>query len=156
MMPSIRSPGLGDVLLLIRHCSVTFVSAPSTPIIMPREFLFVDGLEVARKERRGMRRHVMLGKNAGKTVARRSRKHLQTTDASVPPRRQPLSSQRDSHCCGDDGHAQTLPGAISGLPSDDIDHVFLTLQCPVEVCLESRQIIHDCKQTILYHLERRN
>lgn len=43
---------------------------------MEKTFLFIDGHQADRSTKRLMRRHVMMGKNAGKTIHRPSRRDL--------------------------------------------------------------------------------
>ncbi|KAF1964065.1 hypothetical protein BU23DRAFT_494060 [Bimuria novae-zelandiae CBS 107.79] len=43
---------------------------------MEQTFCFVNGAQIDRSTKRQMRRHMMMGKNAGKTVQRRSKKEL--------------------------------------------------------------------------------
>ena len=50
---------------------------------MQQTFCFVNGREVDRLTKKKLRRHVMIGKNAGKTFHRRSRKDLARIEAAV-------------------------------------------------------------------------
>lgn len=111
---------------------------------MAGDLLFVHGLQVEERERRLMRRHVMLRKNAGKTILRRSRLQLH----SKPPSHQHSHCNIDcstliDHNVSEDQRVPAQP-RFQCVVADGLDHVFLTLRCPVEVCQASRQIIHDC------------
>lgn len=117
---------------------------------MTKDFLFVDGRRQAHDggedvTRKALRRHVMLGKNVGKTIQRRSRLGHQTrrqqniscaNDAIAPTCQGRKTAEHD----GAQTYWRNTLQAFGG-----VQDVFNTLQCPVEVSTESREIIAKCK-----------
>lgn len=108
-----------------------------------KTFYFVDGIAADRASKKLMRRHVMKGKNAGKTFHRPSR-------VAVEKARRPAALER--------------PGALPHQGFDQegryaywmrlserreirsIENVILPFSLPVEVTPKSLMVINQCKQ----------
>jgi hypothetical protein len=52
---------------------------------MQQPFCFVDSNHIDKLTKKRMRRHVMMGKNAGRTIQRRSRKDIPTCQVTKAP-----------------------------------------------------------------------
>jgi hypothetical protein len=101
---------------------------------MEKTFQFVDSsAKVDRVTRKLIRSHVMKGKNAGKTVHRRSRLELGAGrtpcgDASLP-----------------NGEARKRNAEELGPVARNLGNVLRTFQFPVELSENSLKIINQCK-----------
>lgn len=107
---------------------------------MRQTFLFVDGVHPGPKEKRQMRRHVMKGKNAGRSLQRVSRFKGQTArDASKHFSKDDISSKQS---------ILTIP--IFALPRTP-GVGFSACWLPVHISPESYGIIHECRCTRRLH-----
>jgi len=94
---------------------------------MTRELHFVKGAHADRSARR----HAMIGKNAGKTVHRRSRRELR-----------PLRRGIVGHDAEQTGAAFQITDSISWCHDDAL----LGLRGDIKVSYASQQIIRECKR----------
>lgn len=117
---------------------------------MPVDFLFVDGAHTHREAKKAMRRHVMLGKNAGKTFRRARRPH---------PSRGPqdcdnanVNGGQTKAPCRQDAEQRTV--SASGFPivlGGVLEDVYRSLHSPVDVSPAAKEIINECM--VLAHRE---
>lgn len=99
------------------HLFITFT--------MEQSFCFVNGMQLDRVAKKQMRRHVMMGKNAGKTVHRRSKKELlRVQTAAVKRKKEGLECYE---------------------PISIHDNVLTGLSFPVDLTLQHAEIISNCK-----------
>ena len=87
---------------------------------MERSFLFVDGVQADKSSKRLLRRHVMKGKNAGKTVHRRSR---------LPKCRPKINDTT----------------ADSSRSVRDFERTYLTVSPSFSISPDSLRVINDCE-----------
>jgi hypothetical protein len=109
---------------------------------MEKSFHFVNGISNDEKSKKLMRRHVMMSKNAGKKIQRRSRLDLQVTQsrptaASNSSRISVNLKQRYSYA----DWQFVSPNRFS----IDCGNAFLTFSVPVEVTPYSLGIINECE-----------
>lgn len=106
-------------------------------ISMEKTFHFMDGLQADREARRKMRRHVMLGKNAGKTIHRPSRrdgeKSREVTGGAVVAKNSKPYGSTDWQC---------VSSSIIGRP---LGNTFLTISLPVRLTTQALQVVNECK-----------
>ena len=114
---------------------------------MAQPFQFVDGLNPDRASKRRMRQHVMKGKNAGRTVQRKSRLdvlakwHNAPADVNISTIAKPLVEE-ERHGNGED---MPVPD-----PEMRFGGAFQSLALPVEVAAYPMKVINDCeKMTVL-------
>ena len=114
---------LSDITIHSIRCSPTYPSAKDCKKPqMEQQFFFIDGMHADRAAKRRMRRHVMKGKNAGKTFQRRSKAGLQLV------RRQPVANGISRSIC----------------------NPLLTFPFPVVVTPVEGKTISDCKYLFRY------
>jgi hypothetical protein len=101
---------------------------------MAQTFFFINGIHVDKASKRQVRRHVMKGKNAGKTVNRPSR--LKQHDAKRISNRG-VQDERTT----DEGD----PMAISIPAFGNLSNTSSVFWLPVEVTHQSLIVIHECK-----------
>ncbi|KAH7142113.1 hypothetical protein EDB81DRAFT_691592 [Dactylonectria macrodidyma] len=108
---------------------------------MDNTFFFVDGIEPDRESKRLMRRHVMKGKNAGKTFHRRSRPGLASRQSNTTLAPSSSSLYLSRHL-----DKQTSRWDWGCLPTNAIGRnlgsVLFTCSLPVKVTTTSQKIIH--------------
>lgn len=139
-------------------------SVPSHPLTrwslarMGMEYMFVDGTAMDRMARRSLRRHVMIGKNTGKTLCRPSRPRPHSSRPQHHPHNNNINNtlQCAASCAQavDQGECNVESPHLSA-PSA-ADDVYRTLPCPVEVSPASRRIIHECTDPSLLIHQRRD
>ncbi len=100
---------------------------------MDQNFFFVDGMHANKASRRQMRRHVMKGKNAGKTLNRPSKPKRQNTQLTSN------SSSIDKRSIGED---RSAPISMSGF--GPLSNIFIPSWLPIGVTPESLKVIHEC------------
>lgn len=93
------------------HCQKRHRIVQSSEFTMGKQFMFVDTNNVDPKTRRKMRRHVMAGKNAGRTVHRPSKLALSSskTRQLAAPLKDPSKSGPNLSI-----HQSSSPTSISG------------------------------------------
>ncbi|KAI5461788.1 hypothetical protein BGZ63DRAFT_424645 [Mariannaea sp. PMI_226] len=108
---------------------------------MDKEFFFVDGIQPDRASKRLMRRHVMKGKNAGKTINRPSRLQLaKQRPGTLSHLTCPHTSHRpNASQCLSKGWIKTSPYAIHG----NLGGGLFTFMLPVKVTPDALRIIHE-------------
>lgn len=99
---------------------------------MGQTFLFIDGIDADQASKRLMRRHVMKGKNAGKTLHRPTRPDLRAV------RRQAYAKAHPNLC------PENQVTAVFGNP-------LLTFSFPVQVTPRAIQTINDCEFTAPFY-----
>lgn len=111
---------------------------------MEKTFYFVNGISPDEPSKKLMRRHVMKGKNAGKTIRRRSRLDLQV--AQYRPNTAGNPSHISENLNEEDQSADWRYESPNRLDTRFGD-AFLTFSLPVEVTPNSREIINECKDS---------
>jgi hypothetical protein len=100
-----------------------------------KTFYFLNGLGADRASKKLMRRHVMKGKNAGKTFHRPSRVALQKA-------RRPSAVD---YCHQELRYEYWMPlSAQTGMRS--VGNALLSFSLPVEVTPQSLMVINQCRQ----------
>ena len=102
---------------------------PQAIYVMGQTFLFIEGIDADQASKRLMRRHVMKGKNVGKTLHRPTRPDLRAA------RRQAYAKAYPKLC------PENQVAAVFGNP-------LLTFSFPVQVTPQAIQTINDCKSTV--------
>lgn len=114
---------------------------------MNKTFFFIDGIQPDRASKRRMRRHVMKGKNAGKTFHRPSRlgraNHQPNTTVVPPPL--PVSRQPNKQ------RHYTDWICVSSNTIRSCGNALLTFSLPVAVSPYSLKIINECMNARHYH-----
>ena len=101
---------------------------------MAQTFFFIDGIYADRASKRQMRRHVMKGKNVGKTLNRPSRwKQLDSKKISV------RSVQYDGGADDGNSTAPIIPACGT------LSNTSVVFWLPVEVTPQSLRVIHECE-----------
>ena len=101
---------------------------------MEQSFCFVNGIHLDQTAKKRMRRHVMIGKNAGRTLHRRSKKELLRTETVVV--RNAVSNVRQWN--RRDGLECYEPLSIQ-------NHVLTGFSFPVDLTLHHAETISNCK-----------
>jgi hypothetical protein len=109
-----------------------------------KKYYFIDGIEADRASKKLMRRHVMKGKNAGKTFHRPSRvasekaRRTGTVDGSCAP--------PAARCCDPEGRYVYWMHLSARTVVRDVGDMLLPISLPVEVTPQSLKVINQCKQ----------
>lgn len=109
---------------------------------MTQEFCFVNATDIDKMTKKRMRRHVMMGKNAGKTVHRRSKKdqiHVQHTGAKEVVRIPMVSIESVDQ-------GKNIPFRLRYYePLSIYNNVLTGLSFPVEITPHFAETISNCK-----------
>jgi hypothetical protein len=102
-----------------------------------QNFHFVNGASVSSREKREIRRHVMMGKNAGKTIHRPSR---------VRERKQrPLNEQKKDMNLTRETKTRTKSTSPGIDPRSQVSTEVRSMAFPVAITTQYVEIITDCK-----------
>ncbi|OBT73385.1 hypothetical protein VF21_07679 [Pseudogymnoascus sp. 05NY08] len=104
---------------------------------MEKSFQFVDGANIDNITRKSIRSHVMKGKNARRTVHRKSR--LTPTTSWLPPPGHKAATQRTSQGLR---KVEEDPTEISMRVSRNLGSVFLTFRFPIELTPHSIKVVN--------------
>jgi hypothetical protein len=107
---------------------------------MEKRYEFIDSTKRDRSTKRLARSHAMKGKNAGKTLHRRSRLDLG---------RRPVTLMPVAECQHDDASYRAPTQYSLGVTSPTLDSSFLSFSFPVEATPKTRSMIGQCKSTAL-------
>ena len=113
---------------------------------MHQDFFFIDGIHADEASKRLMRRHVMRGKNVGRTLHRPSRLKTRVPRSQA----QPVATLAICDSADDleqhkDGPDWLLPFPRAVMPSKRLGSGFSLLRLPVGVTPESLEVINECK-----------
>lgn len=115
----------------------------------------MDGLQANNESKKLGRRHVMMGKNAGKKVHRPSKRDLKTRPGLMPvtsvspgfANTSVISLMDKSGGCGDDLELRRRSAAPSIIGQNFAGNVLITLTVPVQLTTYSMSIIDQCEHS---------
>jgi len=125
-----------------------FLGGPTENGSMETSFAFVDGTNVDKSTRKMMRRHVMMGKNAGKTIHRRSKRDLLLRRHAAPVTAPPPSSCSMALAAKESGAAFAItPSQYAWervCPISLCPQVLDTFRFPVTLTRHNVEVISNC------------
>lgn len=119
--------------------------------MVQKTFHFMDGLQAGPDSKKQMRRHVMMGKNAGKKVHRPSKRDLNSRPKATPlVRGQPTFANCSIVQPGDKiedhkGEAEIWKHVAPNVIGRNIGNTLITLSVPVQLTAYSLTVVDQCE-----------
>ena len=112
---------------------------------MHQDFFFIDGIQADKTSKRLMRRHVMKGKNAGRTLHRpsRTKQRVSRSQAQFVSTLATCDTANE-HEQHDNALDWLLPLSPAFMVSKRLGNG-LSLGIPIQVTRESLEVINECK-----------
>lgn len=126
------------LLSATRRLSKSLSRVPRT-FSMQQSYCFINGTDVDKSTRKRMRRHVMIGKNAGKTIQRKSRRDSSQCRGKKAPTVSAVT-------LGPRPHRDYYPCMDCGKPDSwsICNHVLCGLDFPVKLTPHFAEVITNC------------